>query len=68
MQESRLNKSMKNTVIGVMGTLLNLLFQFIARSIFIKILGEAYNGVNGLFSSILTILNLAELGLSLIHI
>ncbi len=62
MQESRLNKSMKNTVIGVMGTLLNLLFQFIARSIFIKILGEAYNGVNGLFSSILTILNLAELG------
>lgn len=60
--ESRLNKSLKNTVIGIVFTMLNLIFQFSVKSIFIELLGETYNGINGLFSSILQVLNLAELG------
>ncbi len=62
MDKSRLGNSMKNTVIGIVFTMLNLIFQFSVKSVFIKLLGETYNGVNGLFSSILQVLNLAELG------
>ena len=62
MDKSRLGNSMKNTIIGIVFTMLNLIFQFSVKSVFIKLLGETYNGVNGLFSSILQVLNLAELG------
>ncbi len=59
---SRVTKSIRNTVFGITGLLCNLIVSFIARSIFIRILGVEYNGVNGLFSNILSVLNLAELG------
>ena len=36
---------------------------FISQTVFIKILGVEYNGINGLFSNVLTILNLFELGI-----
>jgi len=36
--------------------------EFIVRSIFIYTLGETFLGFNGLFSDILTLLSLAELG------
>lgn len=42
--------------------LLSLISQFVARSVFISYLGDTYNGVTGLFSGILNILNIAELG------
>ena len=38
------------------------ILSFIARSIFIQLLGAEYNGVNGLFTNILQVLSLAELG------
>ena len=60
--QSRVAKSMKNTVFGVIGLFVSLIISFISRSVFIKILGVEYNGVNGLFSNILSVLNLAELG------
>lgn len=62
MEQSRINKSMRNTAVGMTSTVLNLIFQFIARAVFVRLLGEAFNGVNGLFTSILQVLNLAELG------
>lgn len=62
MTESRVAKSMKNTVFGLIGLIVSLVSQFVARSIFIAVLGAEYNGVNGLFSNILQVLNLAELG------
>ena len=39
------------------------LLSFITRTVFIYCLGEEYTGINGLFVSVLTVLNLAELGL-----
>ena len=60
--QSRVAKSMKNTVFGVVGLLCNLIVSFVTRSIFIRILGVEYNGINGLFSNILSVLNMAELG------
>ena len=59
---SRVQKSMRNAAVGAIGLFINLIVQFVARSFFIKILGVEYNGVNGLFSNILQVLNLAELG------
>lgn len=40
-----------------------LILGFIARSVFIKVLGEEYLGINGLFLNILNVLSFAELGL-----
>ncbi len=40
-----------------------MILSFISRTIFIRLLGTDYLGVNGLFSNILTILSFAELGL-----
>ena len=53
---------MKNTIFGMVGLFCSLIVSFITRSIFIRILGVEYNGVNGLFSNVLQVLNLAELG------
>ncbi|MBQ8429321.1 MAG: hypothetical protein IJX30_04430 [Clostridia bacterium] len=62
MENSRVTKSIKNTGFGMLGMTVNLLVQFISRALFIKLLGDAYNGINGLFTNILYVLNLAELG------
>ena len=59
---SRISKSIQNTIFGICGSLCNIVISFVARSIFIHILGTAYNGLNGLFTNILQVLNLAELG------
>lgn len=61
---SRVSKTLKNSFYGITGIFCNTLVSFIARSIFIRILGAAYNGLNGLFTNILQVLNLAELGFS----
>ena len=45
------------------GHLLNIVLSFISRMVFIRYLAAAYLGVNGLFSDILGMLNLAELGI-----
>ena len=60
--QSRVEKSLKNTIFGMIGLFCSLIVSFVSRSIFIRVLGVEYNGVNGLFSNILQVLNLAELG------
>ena len=60
--KSRTSKSIVNTVCGILGFFVNLIVTFTTKSIFIKILGVEYNGINGLFTNILQVLNLAELG------
>ena len=47
---------------GILFQLLTLLLQFISRTVFIRSLGVEYLGINGLFSNILTVLSLADLG------
>ena len=60
--ESRMKNSFRNTMFGFFGLLIYQIFNFATRSVFIRLLGAEYNGVNGLFSNILQLLNLAELG------
>lgn len=60
--ESRINNSIRNIVTGVGGQVLILILGFISRRVFVQVLSEEYLGVNGLFSNILNLLSLAELG------
>lgn len=59
---SRSKKSIKNLIFAIIGQGLGLLISFVARIIFIRVLGSDYLGLNGLFTNILTVLSLAELG------
>ena len=52
-----------NFIIGVLDKFITLALSFISRTIFIKTLGAEYLGVNGLFTNILSVLSLAELGI-----
>lgn len=52
-----------NMLVGVGGQILNLILSFVTRIVFVHYLSEAYLGVNGLFTDVLGLLNLAELGI-----
>ena len=62
MAEGRTLKSVKNIYWGYLNTFINILLSFVNRTFFIRILGVEYLGINGLFSNILTMLSLADLG------
>lgn len=61
--ESRTANSVRNTLFSVIGQALSILLSFGVRFVFIKMLPTEYLGLNGLFTSVLTILSLAELGI-----
>jgi len=58
----RTKNSFKNLTINFISQITNMLLMFICRTIFIQYLATEYLGLNGLFSNILNILNLSELG------
>lgn len=43
--------------------LVNILFTFITQAVLIRMLGIEYSGINGLFTNIITMLSVAELGI-----
>lgn len=59
---SRIQNSLRNIMFGAVNRIVSILFPFIVRTIFIRFLGEEYLGLNSLYSSILQVLNLADLG------
>lgn len=61
--ESRTKNSTRNALAGAIVQFITILIQFVIRTIFIKVLGVEYLGVNGLFTNILTVLSFAELGI-----
>lgn len=63
MAMSRTRNSIKNIIFALIGQILALLISFIARTIFIRILGKEILGLNGLFTNILSMLSFAELGI-----
>ena len=60
---SRSKKSIKNLIAAIVGQSFGLIISFLSRIIFIRFLGTKYLGLNGLFSNILSVLSLAELGI-----
>ncbi|MCR8660662.1 lipopolysaccharide biosynthesis protein [Paenibacillus endoradicis] len=62
--ESRSLNSLRNMSIGIATQLIFLVVTFVSRTVFINTLGAEYLGLNGILSSTLLVLSLAELGLS----
>lgn len=60
---SRTEYSILNITAGVGGYIINIILGFICRMVFVKCLAADYLGVNGLFTNILSMLSLAELGI-----
>ena len=58
----RTNYSVKNSITSFTNNIITFIVMFVGQTLFIKILGVEYTGLNGLFSNILTLLNLFELG------
>ncbi len=63
MKYERIRGARRNALWGLTEKLLALAFPFLTRTVLIDALGLSYGGVGGLFSSILQVLSLAEMGL-----
>ena len=59
----RTSNSIKNSLTALIGNIIACLVAFISQAIFIKLLGIEYLGLNGLFTNILTMLSIFELGI-----
>lgn len=62
-QKGRLENAIKNSVFGVIVQGINVFLGLLVRTIFIRCLSQEYLGINGLFTNILTMLSLAEMGI-----
>ena len=63
MRNSRTSNVVRNMWVGTFFQVLSLFLGFVSRTIFIRILGSEYLGLNSLFTNVLTILSFAELGI-----
>ncbi len=59
----RSKKAFRNVATGLLDKFVLLLLAFATRTIFIRLLGAEYTGVSSLYTNILSVLSLAELGL-----
>ncbi len=64
MRYERVRNTRRNALWGLLEKLVALLLPFLVRTALINTLGLSYGGVGGLFSSILQLLSLAEMGFS----
>ena len=61
-QTGRIGYAAKNIIFGIGGNVVTMLLRFALRTIFIAKLGETLTGVEDLYTEVLTLLSLAELG------
>ena len=59
---NRTQKTMRNSLVGMVGQVISLLLSFFSRKVFIHCIGVELLGLSSTFSSILSTLSLAELG------
>ena len=63
MRGNRTDNAIKNAVASLALRAVSILSQFVLRTVFLRVLGNEYAGMTGLFTDILTVLSLAQLGL-----
>lgn len=63
-QLSRTEYALRNMLTGMAGHIVNMAAGFVCRIVFVRTLSADYLGISGLFSNILSMLSLAELGIS----
>lgn len=59
----RTKNSIKNVIAAMLSNIITIVIGLIAQAVFIKILGIEYLGLNGLFTNIISMLGIVELGL-----
>ena len=59
---SRVENTVQNIVFGFINRIVSLVLIFISRKLFIYFIGIEYLGINSLFSNVLSILSMADLG------
>lgn len=59
----RAKNTKKNIIYGLLNKVIHIVCPFVLRTVIIYVLGVEYLGINSLFSSLLSILSLAELGI-----
>lgn len=64
MLENRTQNAIRNMIFGLTNKLVSVILPFVTRTIILHYLGSHFLGLGSLFSSILSFLNLSELGLS----
>ena len=60
---NRTKNTIKNSFAGIVAQTVMVVSSFVCRMVFVRCLEEEYLGVNGLFSNVLSMLSLAELGI-----
>ena len=60
----RIQNVKRNAIYNLLSNVVTMLLSFVTRTLFIYTLGVKYLGLNGLFTSILGVLSLADLGIS----
>lgn len=63
MADGRSVKSVRNVTTGVANKVLLMVLAFATRTLFIRLLGAEYAGVSSLYTNILSVLSLAEMGM-----
>lgn len=63
-RKSRTKYFLINSFTGIIGQIIIIVSNFVVRTVFIASLGKEYLGITGLFSNILTMLSMTELGLT----
>ena len=61
---SRMYNSLRNIKAKIIGQVINNVLNFTCRTVFIYVLGEEYLGISSLYSNILLLLSVSELGFS----
>ena len=59
---NRTKNTARNAIWGFIDKIILMVLPFITRTLILKLIGEEYLGLNGLFTSIITVLNIADLG------
>ena len=59
----RSTNSIKNAITAMISNIVTILIGIVSQAIFIKTLGAEYLGINGLFTNIVSMLGIVELGI-----
>ena len=63
MANSRTDNVIKNSGASMIYRIIYLVIHFVMRTVFIRLLGKEYTGISSLFTDILSVLSLVEMGL-----
>lgn len=61
-KQSRTSNTMRNLKVGMIMQIIGYILSFVNRTVFVRVVGMTYLGVNGLFTNILMILSFTEAG------